>query len=423
MMLHPKLEALFREFNQEELTWCILRLPHGLAKSDGDVDLLVDSAHLLKAGEVMPNQGFVRVPIRSTGVHYLTFDPASGQWIWLHLVSELSFGPLALLKTRAESGCLARRKRNGSIFSLSPDDSFWVLLFHCLLDKGEIRPYHQIQLQELASSAISNGALGTLWNELSPVGWPSELVLDLVCKDEWAKLARLAQILETCWMRKQGISITKRLLTQLNWKVDKVRKTFINRGLGVAVLGPDGAGKSTLVGEIQEKFIFPAHPVYMGLTGGLLRYVDKLRLPFLIVPGRIFIFWCRYLYAIYHQLRGRLVVFDRYVLDYAVPTPYPLNSLQKGIRWIDGHSIPLPDMVFVLDAPGELMFQRKGEYDPKMLEEWRRRFLALEGQISNLEILDTTGSIDDVIVDAIDRIWKRYAFRWNKYLKPSNRWN
>jgi thymidylate kinase len=131
-----------------------------------------------------------------------------------------------------------------------------------------------------------------------------------------------------------------------------------------------------------------------------------------VVPGRIFVFWCRYLRALYHQFRGRLVVFDRYVLDYSVPTPNPLNKVQKGMRWIDGHSIPLPDLVLVLDAPGEIMFQRKGEYDPVMLEEWRERFLALQDQISELEILDTTRPSGEVCADAIDRIWKRYMNRW-----------
>jgi thymidylate kinase len=411
-MLDPRLETLFQGFNQKGFNWCVLRLPHGLSKNDGDVDLLVDDIHLLGIQEVLLSQGFAKVPIPSNGVHYLTFDLNTGQWIWLHIVTELSFGPHGLLKTQSETGCLARRIRKGSIFSLSPDDGFWVLLFHCLLDKGEIVSHHRIQLQELGGDALSSGPLGMVLDEYSPAGWSSELVLDMVCRGEWLKLGQLAPTLKTCWMRKQHIRVRKRLLAQWNRKADRIQQIFTNRGLGVAVLGPDGAGKTTLVSGIREKFIFPVQPVYMGLTGGLLRYVDKLKLPLLVVPGRIFIFWCRYLIAKYHQLRGRLVVFDRYVLDYSVPPPYPLSSLQRGMRWIDGHSIPLPDLVLVLDAPGELMFQRKGEYDPKMLEEWRERFLALKAQIPGLEILDTTRTIEDVIADAMDRIWKRYALRW-----------
>jgi thymidylate kinase len=420
-MLHPKLEALFQDFNQIGLDWCVLRLPHGLSKSGGDVDLLVEGIHLGSMREILLSHEFVQVPYWSNGVHFLTFDLVTGQWVWLHIITELSFGPQTLLKTHAESGCLARRKRNGTLFSLSPDDGFWVLLFHCLLDKGEIKPHHRSQLLDLARGALPNSQLGKVMNEFSPTGWSSKLALEMVCSGEWMKLERLAPILKKYWMRHQRIKIGKRLLARFNRMVGKIRQISINRGLGVAVLGPDGAGKSTLVNGIQERFIFPVQPVYMGLTGGLLRYVDKLRLPFLVVPGRIFIFWCRYLIACYHQLRGRLVVFDRYILDYSVPPPYPLNRLQKGIRWIDGHSIPLPNLVFVLDAPGELMFQRKGEYDPKTLELWRERFLALKDQIPELEILDTTRSIDDVIADAIARIWKRYMHRWSTRPKLSNR--
>jgi thymidylate kinase len=407
-----KLDATFQDFNQGGLNWCVLRLPHGDLKSDGDVDLLVDENHLPEIRNILIKQGFVQVPGWSNGIHFLTFEFSTGKWIWLHFVTEISFGPYALLKTQAEGGCLDRKTQKGIVFCLSPDDEFWVLLFHCLVDKGEIPPHHRVNLQELAHEAQSDGPLARVMNEVNPNRWSAEQVLEMACRGEWAKLERISPIFAKNWLREQNIWLWKRSVAFGKSKVNKIRRVFMQRGLGVALLGPDGAGKSTLIGKIQESFIFPVQPVYMGLTGGLLRYVDKLRLPFLVVPGRIFVFWCRYLRALYHQFRGRLVVFDRYVLDYSVPTPYPLNKVQKGMRWIDGHSIPLPDLVLVLDAPGEIMFQRKGEYDPVMLEEWRERFLALQDQISELEILDTTRPSGEVCADAIDRIWKRYMNRW-----------
>ena len=135
----------------------------------------------------------------------------------------------------------------------------------------------------------------------------------------------------------------------------------------MALLGPDGAGKSTLSESLRRSSVFPSRQVYMGLTGGWLRHVDRLRVPGIVRVGRLLVIWGRYLRGQYHVYRGRLVVFDRYVLDAEVPPPYPLGPFGRLARRIDGRSCPPPDLVLILDAPGTVMHQRKGEYTPETL--------------------------------------------------------
>ena len=81
---------------------------------------------------------------------------------------------------------------------------------------------------------------------------------------------------------------------------------------------------------------------------------------------------------------------------------------------MDGHACPGPDLVLVLSAPGEVMYARKGEYTPEVLEDWRRCFLALQNSISQIEIVDTARRRDVVRADAVDRIWKRQGVLWAK---------
>ena len=120
------------------------------------------------------------------------------------------------------------------------------------------------------------------------------------------------------------------------------------------------------------------------VTGGWLRRVDKLRIPGVVRIGRLLVIWGRFLRGLALSAAGRLVIFDRYIYDAEVPTPYHLGPAARLARWIDGHACPGPDVTILLDAPGEVMFQRKGEYDGATLEHWRQRFLGVRRRVPDL---------------------------------------
>ena len=414
MILHPKLNDLFSGFNREGVTWSLLRLPSIAGGSGGDIDLLIAREDIPAAYKVLEDQGFSRLPGWKPGLHYLLYDLPTDSWLWIHAVTELSFGRFSLLHTNAEQACLVRRQRDGVIYSLRPEDAFWVTLLHCLFDKGKIAAHHRVALQDRANASVENSPLAHIVGKTCPPGWGAGRIVELVCQADWRELEGFAPILAKHWMRYQQIGAPQILRKKIYYRFVRLLNLFRSRGVSVALIGPDGAGKSTLIVAIQEGFILPVRPVYMGLTGGWLRHVDRLSLPFLVIPGRLLVFWGRYLLAQYHQLCGRLVVFDRYLYDYAVPTPYPLNTLQRAYRWIDGHACPGPDLTLILDAPGEIMFRRKGEYSPEMLEDWRQHFLAIRSRVKKSEIVDTTGPIEEVRGQVIHRIWQCYARRWKE---------
>jgi len=114
----------------------------------------------------------------------------------------------------------------------------------------------------------------------------------------------------------------------------------------------------------------------------------------------------------FNRYRGRLVVFDRYTYDADVPPPYRLTRWGRMARWVDGRSCPAPDLVLILDAPGTVMHQRKGEYTPETLEEWRQRFLGIPRRVPHAVVLDTTRAPEAVRTEAMYQIWRCYAERW-----------
>jgi glycosyltransferase involved in cell wall biosynthesis/thymidylate kinase len=182
------------------------------------------------------------------------------------------------------------------------------------------------------------------------------------------------------------------------------------RGLSVALLGPDGAGKSTLVEGIRRTFSLPVRSVYMGLWPKSASSGRGLPLPGLSLAGMLLKVWRRYLVGLYHRLMGRLVIFDRYTYD-ALLTPSNLLGWRGRLYYgAIGHACPAPDLVILLDVPGSVMYERKGEHSPEELEEQRQRFLALAKHLPRLQVVDAARPeevVRDEVVESIRRAYEQ----------------
>jgi thymidylate kinase len=191
-----------------------------------------------------------------------------------------------------------------------------------------------------------------------------------------------------------------------------VAKLWTRRGVSVAVVGPDGAGKTTLIEGLAEILPFETRVLYMGLTGGRLPRADALRIPGVVLATRLMVLFGRYGAGLYHRAHGRTVLFDRYPLDASVPSGKPLRPLARVSRRVQGAVVPGPDLVLLLDAPGATYYARKKEYDARLLEEWRAAYRRLAARRRSVEILDASRPPDVVRRDAAALIWQKYRDRW-----------
>jgi hypothetical protein len=124
--------------------------------------------------------------------------------------------------------------------------------------------------------------------------------------------------------------------------------------------------------------------------------------------------WLRQLVAAYYGARGFIVVFDRhFYADYyhadVVATTRPRSATARLHGWMLEHVYPKPDLVLCLDAPAEVLFDRKPEASVAWLDQRRRQYLALEGVVRCFAVVDATRPIDAVLADVTDRIseaWK-----------------
>lgn len=211
--LHPLLAATVQAFQQAGLRWCLLRMPANPEAPLGDVDLLIDRADRRAAFQILKDLGYVRLPAWGYGSasFFLGYHPGTDHWIWLHLVFELAFGPYYRLKTGAETGCLDRRQQNGALAELALDDAFWVLLLHCLLDKGKISPRHRPGLWDLVTQAREDSPLARFAGGICPPDWSVISLITAVERQEWARLEHLAPRLVATAMQGAPIAIQQRL--------------------------------------------------------------------------------------------------------------------------------------------------------------------------------------------------------------------
>jgi thymidylate kinase len=181
--------------------------------------------------------------------------------------------------------------------------------------------------------------------------------------------------------------------------------------LSIALLAPDGAGKSTLADKLNQNFYFPVCTFYMGLYS---KQYKRSRLA--IMPGfdflqRMFRLWKNYLYARYQMMRRKLVVFDRYPYDTLLKHRQNRNLFKRFRHWLLTHPSPAPDLVILLDAPGETLYARKGEHSPGFLEEQRQSYLRLIGQLPHSFVVDAACDAGRVYQQVVSIIWNGYLYR------------
>jgi hypothetical protein len=412
---HPTLAALFRGLDAESIVWCVLRGEEELDLGK-DVDLLVAGAQMPRFRRVTAQLGFASLPAWGYGSHafFVTYDASRDIWIKLDVVTELAFGPDYALATGAEAECLSRRRRVDGVSLLAEDDAFWTLILHRLLDKGSVGSRDAARLPVLAQAAQTDSSLARLVESLCPPGWSAGRIVTAARQSEWASLSRLGPALAAAWRarRRSDVRLRTTANTLRRWS-GKLLRVSRRQGVKVAVLAPDGAGKSTLTRGIEGAFYFPVRSINMGLYQ-VPRPRGTRHVPGIGLAVQLWTQWVGWLGGAYHQRRGRLVLFDRYAYDALLPTRIRYSRLGRARRWLLAHACPAPELVLLLDAPGEVLHARKGEKTVDLLESQRRAYRALLARLPRAAVVDASRPAEQVRSEVTAIIWREYVRRWNR---------
>ena len=75
--------------------------------------------------------------------------------------------------------------------------------------------------------------------------------------------------------------------------------------------------------------------------------------------------------------------------------------------------MPKPDLVFILDAPIEIIQQRKQEVDFDTLHKLKLKYLQLKNKIKNTYVIDNSQNLDQTLESIFQIILKHMSLEKN----------
>jgi thymidylate kinase len=254
-------------------------------------------------------------------------------------------------------------------------------------------------------------------------------------------------------------------LVKARYLLDKIgarARSYVRpEGLMVAFLGTDGVGKSTVTSLVErdlapafsstERYHRPVETVLWRMRQRIKRFRTRsssiestdasepgadAQVTSSEVPPRglaasvlkLGLWWADYtvlgyLLTIYPRLaRSTLVLFDRYYEDLLV---YPRSYRYGGPLWLArfvGHLIPRPHLVFLLDAPPEVIQARKQELTFEQTAYEREAYLDVVRGMPNAHVVDASKPIDAVVSEIeeviLDHMADRTAMKLERDRRP-----
>jgi thymidylate kinase len=191
----PTLEQVFTALDDGGVRWSVLRGGADLENLERDVDLLVAADDLPAFEEAVAGLGGVPLPQWLQGWHrFYWFRPPAltRPGLTLDVVTALIYGRDGRLPTDLAAGCLQRRVRAGTTYALAPTDTFWTVMLHCLLDKGEVKERRTRELVAALPGLVRLSDGEALVAEVCPEGWSPDRLVECVRQGDWDSINGLA---------------------------------------------------------------------------------------------------------------------------------------------------------------------------------------------------------------------------------------
>jgi len=224
--------------------------------------------------------------------------------------------------------------------------------------------------------------------------------------------------------------------------IRRLRRAVHPAGVSVALLGPDGSGKSTVTRALLESADLPLYRHYGRCIHWKPEVFPRLRerdwrppaavAPHARPPRNPLASGAYFLVHLTEFLIGAavriwptlyvngLVVLDRYFYDFFVdPARYrlrfPASLLEVGCRFL-----PSADLVFVLDAPAATLLGRKAEVPAEEAERQRAAYCRLQDRLPNATVVDASQPLECVVDDIRRRLIEYLSVRTAHRLRLAN---
>ena len=214
--------------------------------------------------------------------------------------------------------------------------------------------------------------------------------------------------------------LKKELLYKLKTKIFDYFRILSNRfkriinptGLVVVFMGPDGCGKTTIINSLSQNVLkaFRRHDNYHLFPIQKRTSLDP-KIPhgkpsrgyFLSIVKLLYILSI-YIYGYMKnifplKIKSTLIIFDRYFHDHLIDKKrYRYGSTDFWIYFIS-YLIPKPDLWILLDAPSNVIRQRKKELSLNEISIQLKKYHLFFNNLNNAHIVNSNQSIEQVVYE------------------------
>jgi O-antigen/teichoic acid export membrane protein len=327
---------------------------------------------------------------------------------------------------------LASRRRLGQFWVPSPEIEFACCLLRRVV-KGQLSPLHAARLQELyqLDPAACRAQVGRFFT-----GPHQRLIEEALATGDWTRVRAALTSLRGVLLRRSVQRHPIRFLAR--WATAQIRRLQRwcrpRNGLHVVFLGPDGAGKSSVVRGMRDDLgpaffhtscrSFPPALLDRGEAGGDAGRPHELpqRSPLASVI-RAVCYWLVYS-SVGHfftirleRIRFSLSMHDRHFVDTLIdPRRYRYSGPRRLLEWI-WRVIPKPDLVLVLDAPPDVIQSRKQDVSAQETARQCKAYRELAHALSMARLVSSNQSPQRTRLDVARIIIAHLAARTQRRLR------
>jgi thymidylate kinase len=190
----------------------------------------------------------------------------------------------------------------------------------------------------------------------------------------------------------------------------------------LAFVGPDGAGKGTLIATIRDTLPVAVTVHYLGSGGAATAAAPgadrrlRTRLPPVVreplfVVKKLTRAGVVLTSAYASAWRGAIVLCDRHPLEALATRPPRTRGAAAIERFLLRRVLPRPDVLVVLDAPTDVLLTRKAEHPREVIDAWRIGYRSAFSSWNGAYLCSTNAPLADVAADLRARVWAAAAAR------------
>lgn len=332
-------------------------------------------------------------------------------------------------------------KNSNGIYVLDDVYSCLLLLLHSTICYHSIKEKYvkQISQEYHRSKSEINNIICRLFPTIASVK-----LIQLLEKEDYKTIANNGR-----WFSRQSkkrIFLKRPFFTIYNicdflW--EKIQRIIVNKtkyNIFLSVHAPDGTGKTTFIQSLAEQLgfffvcnaedlvrIYHFRPMLLpnlGAAGekmGMMKQDKNFTVPHRAKPAsllssfvRMAYYWIDYLIGMPLILRknsqfDKITIFDRYIYDFLVDPYRTRIKLPYWIRRIFTIMVKQPRILFILNAPADVIYARKQELDKKEIERQLMEFRKLSRLRNCVYMLDATHTPQEIAQEAVKVIIDIFA--------------